>query len=80
MTADEDEAPDWVPATGFAGTIGCMVPNYDKPGVRDRVDRDCLAAEFAARPATDHLGLSLQMLRAVRLEEEIERRNKEGKL
>lgn len=45
------ETPDYIPSdTEIGRKLGIMVPNYAKPGVRERVEREIMEAEWAANP------------------------------
>lgn len=57
------EQPDTIWTTDATGKRLYGRPNYDKPGVFERVQQDAFEAEMAARPAGGGLSLLIRMKR-----------------
>ncbi len=68
------EQPDNLPVYDASGHLICWRPNFDKPGVAERVARECFAAELDANPPRSSLGLRLQYARMARFEREMAER------
>jgi hypothetical protein len=60
--------PDTIWTYGESGNRLYGVPNYAKPGVAERVARECFEAECAADPPRDSLGRRIRIQEIIRFE------------
>lgn len=63
--------PDKIANLDANGILICFVPDYSKPGVFERVARDCFEDELLANPPTSSIGLRLAAEARKRMEEKL---------
>lgn len=66
-----DAMPDNVPSYNKDGKLVCYRPNWDKPGMSERVRREAFEDHWAANPPRGSTELRVYMREALRLEDNI---------